>query len=430
MLLILSLLMGYSFDQAVRLFGEASRPAMKFPELARGMTPLDGIFVPTFAAWYLVMTLLFPFVAIRAVGQDRQSGALKLVLQLPLGVPRLLLLKLFAVGVVWLLVLVPGVSAILIWLWLGGHVYWPELANLLLGHLLYALVTTAIAFFAASVAESLATAAIVTLTFTIGSWVLDFAGAGQIGWLAELASLSLTGVLGEFERGRFALSRAGGTIGLAATLLAVAAVWLPPGVRVAGKARESALLLLLGSLLLVGAGEARFYADMTEDRRNSFSPADEAALRQMQAPLTITMYLSPDDSRARELEANVLSKLRHIVPHAKVQYDMAQGARPFGASGDDRYGTIVYEYRGRRQESRSNSPREILPILHELAGVTVQSQPMPTYRGYPLVADSVPIEWWFYGILPGLFSVAWWMTRRRRAVMADGRRPRGKESAV
>jgi ABC-2 type transport system permease protein len=62
----------------VRLFGEASRTALQFPEMARGMTPLDGILVPTLGAFYLGTTLLFPFVAIRALGQDKESGALKL----------------------------------------------------------------------------------------------------------------------------------------------------------------------------------------------------------------------------------------------------------------------------------------------------------------------------------------------------------------
>jgi ABC-2 type transport system permease protein len=52
---------------------------LSFPELARGMTPLDGILVPTLGAFYLGTTLLFPFVAIRALGQDKESGALKLV---------------------------------------------------------------------------------------------------------------------------------------------------------------------------------------------------------------------------------------------------------------------------------------------------------------------------------------------------------------
>jgi hypothetical protein len=47
LLLILAPLAGYGYVEAVRLFGEASRTALQFPEMARGMTPLDGILVPT-----------------------------------------------------------------------------------------------------------------------------------------------------------------------------------------------------------------------------------------------------------------------------------------------------------------------------------------------------------------------------------------------
>ena len=69
----------------------------------------------------------------------------------------------------------------MIWGVLGGHLNVPETANLLLGHLLYGLLVGAIALFSASISDSAATAAIIALAFTIGSWVLDFALAGQPG---------------------------------------------------------------------------------------------------------------------------------------------------------------------------------------------------------------------------------------------------------
>src|SRR6516164_5036407 len=65
MLLILCPLVGYSFFQ-VSLYGEASAAARDAPALATGLSPLDGVLVPTFGAFYLAVTLLFPFVAIRA----------------------------------------------------------------------------------------------------------------------------------------------------------------------------------------------------------------------------------------------------------------------------------------------------------------------------------------------------------------------------
>lgn len=119
MLTILSLLVGYSFIQAVELFSNASRTALSYPDLAAGMNPLEGIFVPTFGAYYLVETLLLPFVAIRLIGQDKQNGVLKLLLQLPPAPFFLNAVKLAAIGVVWLFILLPGVSALIIWQYLG-----------------------------------------------------------------------------------------------------------------------------------------------------------------------------------------------------------------------------------------------------------------------------------------------------------------------
>ena len=47
-------------------------------------------------AIYLLNTFLLPFVAIRLIGNGKQTGALKLVLQLPVGPNRLVAIKLAA----------------------------------------------------------------------------------------------------------------------------------------------------------------------------------------------------------------------------------------------------------------------------------------------------------------------------------------------
>ncbi len=52
--------------------------------------------VPTMGALYLVVTLLYPFVVIRTVSAEKQSGALKLLLQLPYSTAALLAAKLIA----------------------------------------------------------------------------------------------------------------------------------------------------------------------------------------------------------------------------------------------------------------------------------------------------------------------------------------------
>src|SRR5262249_59812799 len=87
MLLILCPLVGYSFFQAVSLYREASAAARDSPLLASGLSPLDGVLVPTFGALYVAVTLLFPFAAIPTRRREQETGALPLLPQLPYRVP-------------------------------------------------------------------------------------------------------------------------------------------------------------------------------------------------------------------------------------------------------------------------------------------------------------------------------------------------------
>src|SRR5262249_40381439 len=153
--------------------------------------------------------------------------------------------KLAAVLVAWGLASLPVWSALAIWGLLGGHVYLPETLNLLVGHLCYGVLVGAIALFAASIADSAATAAIITLAFTLGSWVLDFTLAGRPGVLAWIAGLSLTQTLRPFEQGLLVLGLGAGSAAASGGFSVLAAVWLPPGVSVRAKLARSLACVLV-----------------------------------------------------------------------------------------------------------------------------------------------------------------------------------------
>jgi len=85
LLLLLSPLVGYSFIQAVALYAEASRPALSIPELARQLSPFDGILVPTFGGFYLAITLLFPFIASGSLPPRRRVAASSCWCSCPIG---------------------------------------------------------------------------------------------------------------------------------------------------------------------------------------------------------------------------------------------------------------------------------------------------------------------------------------------------------
>jgi len=250
MLLLMCPLIGYSFFQAVSLYGEASAAGLQSPVLASSLSPLDGVLVPTLGASYVAVTLLFPFVAIRVLGQEKESGALRLLVQLPYPSPTLIAAKLAAVLAAWVLSSVPAFSALAMWEMLGGHLSAPETLNLLFGHLLYGLLVGAIALFAASVSESAATAAIVTLAFTIGSWVLDFTMAGHPGFLEWIAGLSLTQVLRTFEQGLLSVGLVVGIGAAVCGFAALATVWLPPGVHVRNKLVRSIVCAFAAAIVL------------------------------------------------------------------------------------------------------------------------------------------------------------------------------------
>lgn len=417
LLLLLSLLAGHSFLQAVELYGEASRTAARSPELAAGLSPLDGIWVPTFGALYLATTFLFPFLGLRLVGGEKQSGALKIQLQLPLAPTTLAAVKAAVLMTAWLVTSAPFVVAVLVWRWWGGHVFLPEIGTVLLGHLLYAATIAGIAFLLSAISENPATAGIGTLAVVMASFVLDFAGATATGIWRSIAAFSLTANVRVFERGIVDGRLAVRFLVLAASLLLLSAIWLSTGRTLRRKAVASAGVVVAAfaaTLLVMALPPAS--RDLSEDRRNSFNPADERALRDMKGPLTITMYLAPEDSRLQEFEGNVLAKLRRTVPHLVTRYEDPGNTGRYGAGADDRYGVIVYEYAGARDESRSTSPREILPILHELASRDVTPDAIPVYPGYPLVATTggVPMAL-FYVVIPALVLAGWRFERSRPA---------------
>jgi hypothetical protein len=411
-LLLMCPLIGYSFFQAVSLYADASTAGLQSPVLASSLSPLDGILVPVFGAFYVAVTLLFPFVAIRVLSQEKETGGLRLLVQLPYRSTTLISAKLAALIAGWLLVSLPVLSTLVIWKIIGGHLSPPETLNLILGHLLYGILVGAIALFAASVSESAATAAIITLAFTISSWVLDFTIAGQPGFLEWIARLSLTQSLRTFEQGLLSAGLVLGIVTAICGFSALATVWLPPGVPTRIKFVRSAVVVLLTAAVLSVVTQIKFSVDVTEDRRNSFSVADQRLLATLVRPLIATVHLAPEDPRYADLQRNVLAKLERVMPNVTVRLAGGRQSIPSNSADAD-YGEVEYVYGPRSDTSRSTSPREILPLLYNLAGV--QNPPAVSggeYPGYLLVSNGYLALPWFFAGLPLLIGLSWWWHRR------------------
>lgn len=415
LLLFIGPLAGHSFITAVNSYAEASGIGGGPAALAQGLSPLDGILTPTFGAYDLAVTLLFPFVAIRLISAEKESGALKLMLQTPSGMGETLAAKSMILLAGWLLAWIPGLLALLLWKLYGGFLYAPEVLNLLGGHALRVVLSAGVAVAAASIATGAATAAIATLGFTVGTWALEFIAVGRGGLLQKVASYTPTAALRVFEQGQFRMNTVAVTLILGLAGFTVAAVWLPERRSVATRMMVSARIACALVLILGAASYLRFNRDVSENRRNSFPMADEAALARIRAPLRVTVFLAAEDPRLMDLERNILGKLQRILPRVEVSYAAHTRAGLFEAAGDH-YGEIWYELEGRKVMSRSTTEPVVLDTLYKLAQIQAPLHSEEReFPGHPLAVLPAGSALIFYGLWPLAVIFSGWLHFRNRS---------------
>jgi len=312
----------------------------------------------------------------------------------------------------WLVTLIPGLLAISLWKSYGGHLYAPETLNLLVGHLLRVMLSAGVAVAAAAIAENAASAAIVTLGFTVGTWALEYVAAYRGGFLQQLANYTPTAALRSFEHGLLQLSTAIAMLAISVAGFALAAIWLHTGRTLRFRLVRTAALIFVLALLGFGANGLRGSWDLSENRRNSFSREDEAALGKIQQPLTITVVLSPEDPRLADFEQNVLRKLRRAMPRLEVHYAASSVTGMF-EKPEDHYGEIWYEMNGQKVMERSAIEEVVLETIYKLAGVAApDSAQEVAFSGYPLTTRPRGAGWVFYVLWPLMVVLAWWFVRR------------------
>jgi ABC-type transport system involved in multi-copper enzyme maturation permease subunit len=401
-------LIGMSFIAAMRAYAEASGAGGGAAALASALSPLDGMLVPALGALDLLITFLVPFVAIRLVSSEKSSGALALLLQSPLSIGAQLASKLVALLAGWLVCLAPAAIALTLWSAYGGHLDCAETVTLFLGHTLRYIVTCCLSMAAPSLFSSAASAAIAVLSFTIGTWALDFFAAGRGGWVATLARYTPSAMLRQFERGLLDFEVLAVGIAASGLLLGVAALLLDGSSKKRPRIIRIGVTILLVAMVFV-VNRRDHSVDLSEDRRNSFSAADEQLLRSIDAPVTIRFYMAAEDPRANDYERNVLTKLRRTLPNLSVEYPYAGQTALF--ENDARYGTIVYRIGAKEMVSRSTTEEIVLDDLETLAGRTPPERGEATYPGYPLNATPRGAAVLFYAVWPLLIS-ALWIARR------------------
>jgi ABC-type transport system involved in multi-copper enzyme maturation permease subunit len=413
LLLISGVLVGHAFITAVNTYAEMSGTGGGPAALPQALTTLDGILVPTWGAYDLAATLLFPFVAIRLIAAEKESGALKILLQLPGSLFSKLSAKGLALILGWLIAWIPGFIAILLWKSYGGHVNSTETINLLLGHLLRGLLSAGLAVAAAGLAESASSAAIITLGFTVGTWALDFIAAGRGGWLQQLASYTPTAALRSFEQGLLRLSTVVVMLTLSIGGFALTAFWLPTGRTLQRKLLATLALIVVVGLICFGGSKLTATWDLSENQRNSFSTVDEATLLQVHQPLKLTVFLAPEDPRLTDLDQNVLRKLRRVMGH-RLEVNYVSGSQSgLFAGAEDHYGEIWYELGGKKLIDRSTIEEVVLDQIYQLADLkTPERSNENSFPGYPLAAQPKKAALVFYFGWPLVVIIVWWRLRR------------------
>src|SRR5882762_7521237 len=145
LLLAMGPLVGVTFISAVRTYAEASGLNGTTAGVGEAFSPLIGVWAPTFSACEVAAVFLLPFVAIRLVAGDRQSGALKIEMQHPLSAFARIGAKALVLLGGWIVASLAPAAAVLLWKSYGGSIYPPELATVAFGHLLNAGLTIALA---------------------------------------------------------------------------------------------------------------------------------------------------------------------------------------------------------------------------------------------------------------------------------------------
>lgn len=412
MCVLIGPLVGVSFIGAVRTYAEASGLNGTAAGVGEAFSPLIGVWAPTFSACEIAAAFLLPFVAIRLVAGDRQSGALKIETQHSMSAFTRVGAKTVVLLGAWGVVSIAPAAAIVLWRTYGGSIYAPELAAVVLGHLLNACLTIALAAAAAAATEHPSTAAIVALAVTVGTWVLNFVAAVQGGWWERAAGYTPTSMVAEFQHGLVRLDVVLAAIVLIVGGLALAAVWTRLGIRVSRRVCESVGLACAVAALVAISTFVTVSWDLSENRGNSFSRADEAALKQIRGPLKIQVHLAPEDPRRVDLERRVLSRLRRVLPGTRIEYISATSIGLFEQSAPG-YGEVWYEFGGRRAMGRTMTADGVLETIYDVAGIAPpEDTDENPFRGHPLAVPPRGAATVFYVAWPVLVVAGGFLVRR------------------
>jgi hypothetical protein len=413
-----TLLIGHGFVLAVDLYTASSRSALASVLQRREMDPLAGVVRPTLGGLDLAITLFVPLVAARILSVEKERRTFGALCLLEGASERVVLKKLTAALAAALLLFVTPIGLFTAFGAIGGHLDAIETGLAVAGEALHVVLVVAVSLAAAAWTRTLAQAAAVAVVVSMTSWAIDAAdGFAALAWLGGVSTWSIERQLGPFQRGIVSLGSIAWLV-----LASVGAIGLALiGARFdLSTARRAALVAVTAggtALLLSGAASSRRARDWSEQRRASLPPAAVDALRRIDRPIALDVFLDRDDSRRRQLEMDVIAKLYLARPDLVVRTPLDQRETVIEGQHDVDYGRIIVHVGSSSRETRSTSRREIATLIFEAADVRLPDWSMPPYRGFPFVAEGVRrtvLVVLAYLVMPlGLLTTGALFTRRR-----------------
>ena len=375
-IILYSSLISYSFYTAVDLYSKASLGASKNPIYATGFEPVLGVFVPTFGGWFMIISLLAPFLFIQSINKEKKYNTIALLTGLPESLNKILFIKFFSAILFLLILLILILPVFVIWYIAGGYIPITEVLLLIIGHLLYAILIITISFFCSSIFSDSTQASIMALSLIIFSWFLDFAKDMNLNNFVDgVLEFSITKQLKYFENGIFSLQSL-----LYFILLIVFFYFLTYlffDFTIKNKTKPLLSVAMFFALLFLVNSKINYNIDISQSQKNSFAPNETKFLKDIPS-FQIDIFLSKTDSRLKDYNNDFLKKIKLIKNNIKINYIIDNSLAK-------NYGIFKYTINNKSEITYSNSSKEIFMVLENLSGLKIDKQKKALhFKGYPL----------------------------------------------
>jgi ABC-2 type transport system permease protein len=185
---------------------------LQSPELLAHLNVTDRVLSPLFGSMGVFVILVAPFLSMRLFAEEKRTRTFELLLTAPVRPFEIVLGKyLAALALLAVALLLVALYPLLLSFYAGGlqggaGVEWQTVGTALLGLFLLGAMALSVGMFVSALTESVIAAALVSLLFLLGLWVVTIFTIGVEGPVRELTSaLSAAEHLGSFLTGRIEL---------------------------------------------------------------------------------------------------------------------------------------------------------------------------------------------------------------------------------